>query len=123
MKLSQVRMLVNDAPAAFRFYRDVLGLEPSFGGEEDDYASFGNIAIFVREGQGEAAPLRSPGDGTLLCLTVDNLDAAIERAEAAGGAFLGPAVAQPDWGLRVVYLRDPAGNLIEIHEELPAGEE
>ena len=31
---------------------------------------------------------------------------------------VGAAVAQPDWGIRVAYPRDPAGNLIEIHEEL-----
>jgi lactoylglutathione lyase len=118
VKLSQVRMLVDDFPAAFRFYRDVLGLEPSSGAEDDDYASFGNVAIFVRSGQEAAATLRPSGDGALLCLSVDDLDAAVARVEAAGGTFLGQAAAQPDWGIRVVYIRDPAGNLIEIHEEL-----
>ena len=122
MKLSQVRLLVDDFPAAFRFYRDVLGLEPTSGEEHDVYASFGSIAIFVRSGQEAAAPLRPAGDGALLCLSVDDLDAAIARVEAGGGAFLGPAVAQPDWGIRVAYVRDPAGNLIEIHEELASEE-
>jgi catechol 2,3-dioxygenase-like lactoylglutathione lyase family enzyme len=57
VKLSQVRLLVDDVPAAFRFYRDVLRLEPAFGGED-----------------------------------------------------------------RVVYIRDPAGNPIELHEELRSEE-
>jgi predicted enzyme related to lactoylglutathione lyase len=122
VKLSQVRLLVDDFPAAFRFYRDVLALEPTFGGEEDGYASFGNIAVFARGGQEDAVSLRSPGDGALVCLSADDLDTEVARIEAAGGAFLGPAQAQPDWGIRVVYIRDPAGNLIELHEELPSGE-
>jgi lactoylglutathione lyase len=123
VKLSQVRMLVDDFPSSFRFYRDALGLEPTSGGENDDYASFGSIAIFLRHGQEEAAPLRAPGDGTLLCLAVDDLAGTIARIEGAGGNLLAPAADQPDWGLRVAYVRDPAGNLIEIHEELPSGAE
>ncbi len=122
MKLSQVRMLVDDFPAGFRFYRDVLGLEPTSGGEDDVYASFGKVAIFVRSGQEAVAEVRPQGDGALLCLSVEDLDAAVARVEAAGSTLLGPAVAQPDWGIRVVYLRDPAGNLIEIHEELASEE-
>jgi catechol 2,3-dioxygenase-like lactoylglutathione lyase family enzyme len=31
VKLSQVRLLVDDTAAAFRFYRDELGLTPGFG--------------------------------------------------------------------------------------------
>jgi lactoylglutathione lyase len=122
VKLSQVRMLVDDFPACFRFYRDVLGLEPTFGGENDSYASFGNIALFERDGQASVVELRSAGDGALVCLAADDLDAAIERAGAAGGEFLGPPVAKSDWGIRVTYLRDPAGNLVELHEEIPMEE-
>ena len=115
-------MLVDDFPASFRFYRDVLGLEPTFGDEGDDYASFANVALFVRTGQEAASDLRPAGDGALLCLSVDDLDAAVARIESAGGVFLAPAVAQPEWGIRVIYIRDPAGNLIEIHEELASEE-
>jgi catechol 2,3-dioxygenase-like lactoylglutathione lyase family enzyme len=122
MKLSQVRMLVDDFPACFRFYRDVLGLEPTFGGETDGYASFGNIALFEREGQGSVVELRPVGDGALVCLDSDDLDADIERVGAAGGEFLGAPVARSDWGIRVTYLRDPAGSLVELHEEIPMEE-
>jgi predicted enzyme related to lactoylglutathione lyase len=118
VKLSQVRLLVDDFPAAFRFYRDVLGLEPTFGDEDDGYASFGNVALFERGGQEEAVALRPPGDGALVCLAAADLDAEIARIEAAGGSLLAPPEDQPDWGLRVVYVRDPAGNLVELHEEL-----
>ena len=40
MKLSQVRLLVGDPAAAFRFDRDVLELEPTFGVEGEAYTSF-----------------------------------------------------------------------------------
>ena len=40
MKFSQVRLLVDDPSAAFRFFRDELGLAPTFGEEAEVYASF-----------------------------------------------------------------------------------
>ena len=65
MKFSQVRLLVDDFGAAFRFYRDELGLGAGFGDESSGYASFatdgGSIAIFVRSGQGEVVDCASPG--------------------------------------------------------------
>jgi catechol-2,3-dioxygenase len=33
MELTQVRLIVSDFPACFRFYRDVLGLKPQFDDE------------------------------------------------------------------------------------------
>jgi catechol 2,3-dioxygenase-like lactoylglutathione lyase family enzyme len=122
VKLSQVRMLADDFPACFRFYRDVLGLEPTFGGENDGYASFGNVALFERAGQESVVELRAAGDGALVCLDAGDLDAVVERVTTAGGEFLGPPVARSDWGIRVRYLRDPAGNLVEVHEEIPMEE-
>jgi predicted enzyme related to lactoylglutathione lyase len=120
VKLSQVRLLVDDFPVCFRFYRSVLGLEPTFGDETDAYASFGQVAIFLRSGQETVVELREPGDAALVCLEVDDLEAAIARIAAAGGQPLGPPIAMQDWGIRVVYLRDPADNLVEVHEALPA---
>ncbi len=123
MKFSQVRLLVDDFGAAFRFYRDELGLEAGFGDESSGYASFatagGTIAIFGRSEQGEVVDLRGQGDSTLTVLEVDDVDAAVER--------LREYVAQdpqdkPDWGGRVAYLRDPSGNLLELFQELSASE-
>ncbi|MEV5848561.1 VOC family protein [Streptomyces sp. NPDC051985] len=46
-------------------------------------------------------------------IQVDDVDDALERAERAGGARLWP---RPSfWGtVRVVYLRDPDGNVVEL---------
>ena len=123
MKLSQVRLLVDDFGEALRFYRDVLGLVTTFGEDEGPYASFragdGAIAIFERSGQGEVVGLRLPGDGALVVLEVDDADAEVARLR--DHVIAGP-VDQPDWGGRVAYLRDPDGNLIELFQTIPMAE-
>jgi lactoylglutathione lyase len=123
VKLSQVRMLVDDVAACFRFYRDVLGLERSFGEEGEDYASFragdGTVALYRRSGQGDVVGLRLPGDSALLVLEVDDVDA--EARRLSEHVIEGP-VSQPAWGGRVAYLRDPEGNLIELFQSIPMEE-
>lgn len=119
MQLTHARLLVDDFGACFRFYRDVLGLEPYFGEEAGPYADFrtgeATVAIFARSGQAEEVELRPPGDGSLVTLRVDDVDAAAERLAAH---VVGGPASREDWGIRVVYLRDPAGNLIELHQPL-----
>jgi lactoylglutathione lyase len=120
MKFSQARLLVEDFPAAFRFYREVLGVEPSFGDENAGYASFdtgaGTVAIFRRDEQAGVVELRPPGDGTLLVLEVEDAAALAERWREH--VVAGPTERR-DWGGRVVHLRDPGGNLIELFEGIP----
>ena len=119
MRFSQVRLLVDDFATAFRFYRDDLGLEATFG-EEPPYASFrageGAVAIFERAGQGETVELRGSGYGTLLVLELDDVDEAVARL---GDRVVAGPVDRPDWGGRVAYVRDPSGNLIELFQTIP----
>jgi catechol 2,3-dioxygenase-like lactoylglutathione lyase family enzyme len=120
VKLSQVRLLVDDFGESFRFYRDVLGLETSFGEDDGPYASFrtegGAIAIFERGGQAEVVGLRLPGDGAVVVLEVDDTDAEVERLREH--VVAGP-VDRTDWGGRVAYLRDPDGHLVELFQQIP----
>jgi catechol 2,3-dioxygenase-like lactoylglutathione lyase family enzyme len=122
VKLSQVRLLVDDFPGCFRFLRE-LGLECSFGTEGDDYASFstegGTIALFRRAGQDAVVGLRAAGDSALVVLEVDDVDAEVERL---GEAVVRGPVDQPEWGGRVAYLRDPDGNLFELFQTIPTDE-
>jgi catechol 2,3-dioxygenase-like lactoylglutathione lyase family enzyme len=120
MQLTHVRLLVDDFGAAYRFYTDVLGLEPTVGDETGPYASFGTgeaaLSIFERELQQETVDLDAAGDGALAILEVEDVD---DIAERLG---VGAAVDRPDWGSRVAYVRDPSGNLLELatpiaHEE------
>ena len=120
MKLTHVRLLVSDFGAAFRFYRDTLGLECTFGDESDSYADFdtgdASLAIFTRKHQAETVQLREPGDGALVVLQVDDVD------EAAARLRLAEPISRPDWGIRVAYLRDPSGNLVELYSAIPMEE-
>ena len=123
MRLTHVRLLVDDFGAAFRFYRDVLGLETTFGEGEPPYAEFRTgdalLSIFERDPQAEVVDLRPPGDSTLAILVVDEVDPLVER-------FRDHVVAGPTdrgaWGGRVAYLRDPSGNLVELFQPIPMTE-
>ena len=121
MRFSQVRLLTDDVGATFRFCRE-LGLEPTFGGEGDDYASFrageGTVAIFRRAEQGHTVGLRLPGDSALLVLEVDDVDA--EAARLAEWVVQEP-VDRTDWGGRVAYLREPGGSLVELFQTIATG--
>ena len=115
-----MRLLVDDPAEAYRFYRDELGLAPGFGAEGDAYASFaageGAVAIFLRSGQTEAVELRESGDGVVLVLEVDSAD---EWRDKLGQRVVAGPTDRPDWGGRVLHVRDPGGNLIELFESIP----
>jgi lactoylglutathione lyase len=118
-----VRVLVDDYEKAFAFYRELLRVEPGFGDAGSGYASFrlegGTLAIFQRDEQSETLGLRLPGDGTLVVLEVDDVDA--EAARLGEIVVAGP-LDRPDWGGRVAYLRDPSGNPIELFQTVPIAE-
>jgi lactoylglutathione lyase len=120
VRLTHVRLLVDDFAESFRFYRDVLGLEASFGDERGPYSSFAtepaSLSIFTREGQQETADLRPAGDAAVVPLEVDDVD---ETAQRLG---LDEPTSRPDWGIRVTYIRDPAGNLLELYTQIPMDE-
>jgi catechol 2,3-dioxygenase-like lactoylglutathione lyase family enzyme len=119
MRFSQVRLLTDDPEGTFRFLQR-LGLEPTFGAEGDDYASFragdGTVALYRRSGQGDTVGLRLPGDSALLVLEVDDVDA---EAARLGEWLVQEPVDRREWGGRVAYLREPGGNLVELFQTLP----
>lgn len=123
MKLSQVRLLVDDFPGCFRFLRDAVGLECTFGGEEDGYASFpagdATVAVFRRGEQAEVIGLRPAGDGALVVLEVNDVDAEVGRL---GELVVEGPVSKPEWGGQVAYVRDPDGNLFELFQPAPMEE-
>jgi lactoylglutathione lyase len=120
VKLPQVRLLVDDFPACYRFLRDSLGLECTFGGEEDGYAGFsgqgGTVAVLRRDEQGEVVELRAPGDSALVVVEVEDVDS---EAERLSNYVIGGPVSKAAWGGRVAYLRDPGGNLLELVQSVP----
>lgn len=127
MELVQVRLLVDDFPVMFRFYRDVLGLKPQVDDERGPYGKLsppsGNAAIALqsRAHFQETLPTVAAGaaDKMLLALKVDDLDATVATLRARGAAPLSQPSLQ--WGrLKIAHLRDPEQNLIELQQWLAA---
>ena len=123
MRLHHVRLLVRDVGASIAFYRDVLGFPPAWGEEGIGYASFTggrgvDLSVFAREGQPEATPAAG-GDRALLSLEVDDVDREVDRLRGLGVPIAAEPRDEPGWGLRVAYVRDPDGHLLELMRPLP----
>lgn len=130
MKLTHVRLLVDDFDACFRFYRDVMGFEVQWGAEGSGYADFRGrgeamVALFSRQAMAEtlgesAPPAMTPCvERAMLVFEAADLDSTVEMLKARGVRFVADLAERPDWGIRTAHLRDPEGNLIELNSPLP----
>lgn len=119
---TQIRILVDDFAASFRFYRDVLGLEPQSPEQESGpYACFKapdggtDIALYSRELMAAAiATDPGPAGGVVLVLKVEDADATYAKVVAGGAEEVSKPVDQAAWGMRVAHVRAPEGTLIEF---------
>ncbi|WP_369195708.1 VOC family protein [Streptomyces djakartensis] len=126
MELAQVRLLVSDFAACYRFYAEVLGLKPQSGAAQGPYERFSpavgsaGIALQDRAAMAEVLDeLGEPARGhrSLVVLRVDGLDAYCEEITLRGATVLhGPAPMTDR--MRVAHLKDPEGNLVELQEWL-----
>ncbi|MEU1314690.1 VOC family protein [Streptomyces tibetensis] len=126
MELAQVRLLVTDFPACYRFYGEVLGLTPQSGAVDGPYEKFspavGSAGIALQDRSMMTQVLDEVGDvaaghRSLVVLRVDGLDAYCEEITMRGATVLhGPAPMTDR--MRVAHLKDPEGNLVELQEWL-----
>ncbi|MFE0255939.1 VOC family protein [Streptomyces sp. NPDC059010] len=126
MELAQVRLLVTDFAACYRFYSHVLGLKPQSGAVNGPYEKFspavGSAGIALQDRGMMAEVLGELGDTatghrSLVVLRVDDLDAYCARITERGATLLhGPAPMTDR--MRVAHLKDPEGNLVELQEWL-----
>ena len=129
MKFSNVRLLVKDYDKCFRFYTEKLGLEPVFD-IEGCYGSFRvaegieGLAIFTSDlmapvvGNADEAQPVGGREKMMVSFEVGNVDETFETLAAKGVEFVNRPVDMPGWGMRVVHLRDPEENLIELFTPL-----
>jgi lactoylglutathione lyase len=133
MKLTHLRLLVNNFDECFRFYRDVMGLQVSWGAEGDGYADFVvndqfALALFdcremARAIGSDHLPNESPSmDRAMLIFGTDDLSATVTQMRERGGKFISDIQDHPEWGIRTAYLRDPSGTLIELNSPIPKSE-
>jgi len=130
MKLTTIRVLARRFEETVAFYRDSLGIP--IRADAGVYVAFDaggfELGIYGRELMAEIVPTVPPhpettSDSLLINLQVDDLEAAIASLAEKGIAFETAAHDQPTWGMRVIHLRDPEGNLIELYEILGRSEE
>jgi len=126
--LDYVVLIATDLEASVRFYADTLGLPISH--RAADFVQFDTgttrLALFSDEAMAATlgrAPVRgSGGEAFEIGFFVDDCDAAYAELRAAGVS----TVAKPTnraWGQRTAYVADPDGNLVELVQKLPAGDD
>jgi catechol 2,3-dioxygenase-like lactoylglutathione lyase family enzyme len=132
MKFSNVRLLVKDYKKCFKFYTEQLGLEPLWGDENGSYASFKvadgieGFAIFFSDfmasslGNDEKTQPIGYREKSMVVFEVENVDETYQAFLEKGINFINEPTDMPDWGMRVVHLRDPEENLIEFFTPLAA---
>jgi catechol 2,3-dioxygenase-like lactoylglutathione lyase family enzyme len=132
MKFSNVRLLVKDYKKCFQFYTEQLGLKPLWGDENGCYASFKvadgieGLAIFVSDymaptvGNVEKTQPIGYREKSMISFEVENVDDTYQAFLEKGIQFINEPIDMPDWGMRVVHLRDPEENLIEFYTPLAA---
>jgi lactoylglutathione lyase len=121
VKLTHVRLLVEDFGASHRFYAESLGLPttwPNEGGYAEFSAGDAMIAIFPRREMDSAVTLRPAGDAAVVVLEVEDVDAAFHAAVERGAQAAAKPVDHSEWGLRTAHLRDPDGNLVELYHDI-----
>lgn len=124
--MTHVRLLVPHVPSCFSFYRDIMGLSVKHGDPTTPYAEFQtgdmNLAFEPLKSNetlqlsGENQQASHELDRIVLIFTVENVDAAYEHLKGKGVDFVKEPHDTPEWGHRVAYFRDPAGNLIELNQ-------
>lgn len=128
MKLTHVRLLVEDVERALAFYRDALGLEVTLEAGDGVYCELAGgdviLALYRRDlmaqMMGTELPPPAQSDAVALTFAVHDVDQAVERLRARG---VEPVTEPMDYDvafLRLAHLRDPDGNLIEVNAPLDA---
>ena len=117
-----VRYMIDDVPAAVRFYTTVLG----FSLEQDASPAFAAVArdgmrlLLSGEGSSGKRPLADgrrqvPGGWNRIHLEVSDLEAEVTRLRSLGVAFRTDDVVSGPGGAQVL-IEDPSGNPIELFQ-------
>ena len=122
-----IRILVRkDYGTCFDFYKDKLGMVPTWGDRNGPYTSFAAkegepacLAIFAGKNtemfKGYKQPIENIQPDTIVAVIPSNdVDGDYKRLKEAGVEFLGEQTME-DWGMRCAYFRDTEGNLFEIN--------
>nr|WTB28348.1 VOC family protein [Streptomyces sp. NBC_00830]WTB35734.1 VOC family protein [Streptomyces sp. NBC_00830] len=128
VKTLHMRLLVDSFDKCFAFYDNVLPVlakaHLSEGGATGPYARWNRDGdpLFALLDRAEMAAMTG-GDTAgaavehvALVFRLADVDAAQALCERHGAEVVSPAANRPEWGpeIRIAYVRDPAGTLIEL---------
>jgi len=112
-EINAITLAVTDMARSLRFYRDALGLDVDFGGDDAEFTTlrFGSnfINLFVADG-----PIRFWGRAIL---HVDDPDEVWRRLLECGVSPEGEPADAP-WGERYFHVRDPDGHELSFARRL-----
>ena len=117
-----VRYMIDDVPAAIKFYTTVLG----FTMEQDASPAFAAVSrdgvrlLLSGEGSSGKRPLADgrrqvPGGWNRIHLQVTDLEAEVKRLQAAGVPFRTSEIVTGPGGAQII-IDDPSGNPIELFQ-------
>jgi catechol 2,3-dioxygenase-like lactoylglutathione lyase family enzyme len=122
MSRVSVRYIIDDVPAALRFYTTLLG----FTVEHDASPAFASVVrdgvrlLLSGDGSSGKRPLpdgrrQEPGGWNRLNLEVDDLAAEVERLRQVGVSFRMEEIISGPGGSQII-IDDPSGNPVELFE-------
>lgn len=129
MEFNNIRLLVKDFDACFKFYAEDLGLNVTWGQPGGEYASFdiglpSGLAIFKSDlmahalGNFEKELPADHREKMVIVIKVDSVDDTYKKLKDKKIQFFTEPKDMSGWGMRTAHFRDPEGNVIEIFSEL-----
>jgi uncharacterized glyoxalase superfamily protein PhnB len=120
-------LTVKDASKAIEFYQNAFGATELYRLTDASTGAIGHAEIMINGSHimlsdenpawGNKSPLSLGGTAVKLCLMVDNTDAAVERASAAGATVEMPPC-EMFYGFRCAAISDPFGHKWMLQHEI-----
>ena len=111
-------LIARDWKRLVRFYSEVFGCEPK-GPERDMSGAWLDSVTSLPNAHLTGMPFANQCGFAHIACAVDDVDEALQAVIAAGGAAVGKIATTEVDGvgtLRVVYARDPEGNIVELQK-------
>jgi len=136
-RLDHAGLAVADLAATRAWYCELFGLEPELTLRVDAldlsiemliHPEHGyRIELLHRPGSGASGRPATPGEAALregyghVAFDVTDLDAAYDQVVARGAKSVMPPGPSPERGVRMAWVLDPEGNLVELLHRPPQG--
>lgn len=123
-----VKLVTHDIEALAPFYIEAFDFKIEYRVTSDDEPEWALDEILMHNAVDEGTtlvllsfhnrPVVDAG-GVILGMRVTDLPATLDKVVAAGGTITRPLKEMPEHGVKVAFVEDPHGTMIEIIEMLP----